>query len=532
MGVLDLTLGIDSSTQGTSAVLLRRDDFGLVAEARIRYREDPRLARFGLSGETPILPPTEEGEAHQPAALYLAALEALLSDLPREFLGRVAAIDLSAQQHGQVWLAEGGLVAVAALRDRGSGAPGAPELAARIAPGLAWERAPIWMEASTAKEAAGLREAVGGPEAMVAVSGSDSPLRFSGAVLAHEAARHPEEWRLTRRVHLISSFLCGVLSGNPDSPVDWGNGSGTSLMNWSRRNWEGALVSEAARLAGDQAGSFSARLPPLADPLAFSGTLAAYFVERFGMSPDCRVLVGSGDNPQSKVLASGILLSLGTSFVLMADGERPHASANAMYDGLGKPFLFGCRTNGALAWERVRREHGLGPDDFGVSERALASAPPDAPPRIYQPERESFPDSPSLDLGRRPDFAGDYAGVVDSSLGLLWLGSRAFASKAAPLAVTGGGASSRGVLERVAAIWRSPVVPIASAGAATGAALAAAMALLGPGRREEVLPEARARAAGAGPRLEPRADLVEAYHGAGGRLPALERAAREAGILG
>ncbi|HUX36378.1 MAG TPA: hypothetical protein VMV44_00630 [Rectinemataceae bacterium] len=532
MGELDLTLGIDSSTQGTSAVLLRRDDFTLVAETRVRYRDDPRLAGFGLAGESPILPPTEEGEAHQPAALYLAALEAVLADLPREFLARVAAIDLSAQQHGQVWLGEKGLLAMAGLRGRGAGAAGAPDLTARIAPGLAWDRAPIWMEASTAREAAGLREAMGGSEAMVAVSGSDSPLRFSGAVLAHEAARHPEAWKETRRVHLISSFLCGVLAGRPDSPVDWGNGSGTSLMNWYRRDWEGGLVSAAARLAGDGPGLFASRLPPLADPLAFSGTLAAYFVERFGMSPDCRVVVGSGDNPQSKVLASGVLLSLGTSFVLMADGERPHMSANAMYDGLGSPFMFGCRTNGALAWERLRRDHGLGPEDFAASERALAQLPPGGPPRIYQPERESFPDSPSLDLGRRSDFAADYAGVVDSSLGLLWLGSRAFAAKSASIAVTGGGASSRGVLERVAAIWRSPVLPIASVGAATGAALAAAMALIPPEERLAVLPGARARAAGAGNRIEPRADLVEAYHGSGGRLAALEKAAREAGVLG
>ena len=80
MAALDLVLGIDSSTQSTSAVVLDRAGFGLVAEARVRYRDDPRLASYGLSEAAPILPPRESGEADQPAALFLAALDALLSD--------------------------------------------------------------------------------------------------------------------------------------------------------------------------------------------------------------------------------------------------------------------------------------------------------------------------------------------------------------------------------------------------------------------------------------------------------------------
>lgn len=534
IGDLDLTLGIDSSTQGTSAVLLRREDFSVLAESMLRYRDDRRLSGFGLTDASLILPPGEAGEAHQPAALYLAALEAALADLPRDLLSRVGAIDLSAQQHGQVWLGEEGIASIAALGAKGSGRPGAPDLAARLGSGLAWERSPIWMEASTGREAAALRDAIGDAEAMTALTGSDSPLRFSGSVLAHEAARHPDAWKRTRRVHLISSFLCAALSANPDCPVDWGNGSGTSLMNWSKRSWDRRLLAAASRLAGDTMDGLVERLPPLAHPLSFAGRLAAYFVERFGMSPDCRIVIGSGDNPQSKVLAEGPLLSLGTSFVLMADGQGPHVSANAMYDGLGRPFLFGCRSNGSLAWERIRRDHGLDADDFAASERALGETIPSASslPRILQIVPESFPESPIMDLGRRDDFALDYAGAVDSSLGLMWLASRSFASSSGGISVTGGAAASSGVLARVAAMWRTRVLPIANAGAATGAALAAAMALIHPSAREEILPSARAKAAGAGEPVDPRPDLVAAYHDpdGGAYLSRLEGAAREAGI--
>jgi xylulokinase len=523
MSELDLVMGIDSSTQSTTAVVLDRTSFETVAEVKLRYRDDPRLASYGLSEGVPILPPRETGEADQPAALFLDALDALFSDLGPDILGRVAAIDVSAQQHGQVWLGTAGAAAISALRDAGSGVKNAPALAARVGPGLAYDRSPIWMSANTAVEAEELRAALGGPAGVTARSGSDSPLRFSGAVLRHTAKRFPEIYARAHRFHLISSFLPSVLSGNPDAPVDWGNGSGTSLMDWSARRWDRELVAAAAAGLAGGAEGLSSRLPPLVHPLTVVGNAASYFVERHGFSPDCAIVAGSGDNPQSKVLASGALLSLGTSFVLMVAGEKPHVSANAMYDGLGRPFLFGCRTNGALAWESVRLAHGLKADDFGASEKALASEAPGSAVRIVQPERESFPDSavslpPSLG-----SFARDYSAAVDSSLGLMALASEPFAGKVVEVAVTGGAAASRGVLARVAAIWDARALPIADAGAAAGAAVAAAAALAPTIERDALTERARAVAAHPGSPVEPEPAAVRAYRGPDGFLRRLAR---------
>jgi len=506
-----LALGIDSSTQGISAVAVELGDFSVAAEASLRYRDAGRLAAFGLPAEgAPILPPRAPGEADQPAALYLASLELLLAELGPELLGRVAAIDFSAQQHGQVWVGAGGLAAMAALREPGSGRPGASDLVSRIAPGLASERAPIWMSSDAAPEAAAMRAELGGPERAAAVSGSDFPARFSGPVLARRGARYPEEYGRCERVHLISSFLAGVLAGEPEAPIDWGNGSGTGWMDWAGRRWSPELLAAGSRgLAGGAAG-LARRLPPLAHPLELAGRIAPYFVERFGFDPACAVAAGSGDNPQSKVLAEGALLSLGTSFVLMSPGERPHPSANAMYDGLGRPFLFGCRTNGALAWEAIRLEAGLGLEDFAASELALSRRAPFSGLRVYQPLAESFPPSPELDTGRLGSFEADYAAVVDSSLGLLALGAGAFAARAPEVAVTGGAAASPGVLGRVAAIWGLPARPLGAGGAAAGAALSAACALAraaGAGEAELAALAGRARASlgGGGAAVEPPA---------------------------
>jgi xylulokinase len=521
MGKLDLVLGIDSSTQSTTAVALDRNSFATVAEAKVRYRDDPRLASYGLSEGAPILTPREKGEADQPAALFLDALDALLSDLGPAILARVAAIDVSAQQHGQIWLGEAGAASIAALRKAGAGAKGCPSLAARLGPGLAYDRAPIWMSANTEVEAEELRAALGGREGVTARSGSDSPLRFSGAVLRHTAKRFPEAYARTHRFHLISSFLPGVLAGNPDAPIDWGNGSGTSLMDWSKKRWDPQLTAAAAAGLAGGPSSFVSRLPALAHPLAVVGKAAAYFTERFGLDPECAIVAGSGDNPQSKVLASGALLSLGTSFVLMVEGKKPHVSANAMYDGLGRPFLFGCRTNGALSFESVCLAHGLAANDFPATEKALASEAPGTAIRVVQPERESFPDSPAMSPPSLGSFSRDYSAAVDSGLGLMAVASAPFAGKVIEVAVTGGVAKSPGVLKRVAAIWGVRALPIADAGAAAGAAVAAACALVSEAERDALADRARAVAARPGNPVEPDPKAVEVYRGRGGYLERL-----------
>ena len=501
MTSLDLVLGIDSSTQGTAGVVLDRGSFTVVRQIKLNYRDDPRLSAYLPHGvSTPLLPTREDGEADQPPMMYLAALDALFDDLGPDILGQVAAINVSAQQHGQVWLTRRGTRAITGLR-RTHG-PGFREGLLDSFPedGFARARAPIWMTASTEEEADAIRKACGGVGEVTARSGSNSPLRFSGAVLRRIALRQQEAYARTTRVHLISSFLTGVLCGDPDAPIDWGNGSGTSLMNWSDRSWDAVLLDAVAgELAGGPDGLL-ARLPRLTHPLEIVGNIAPILAERYGLHGECKIVAGSGDNPQTKVLAAGELLSLGTSFVLMTSGAAPHPAANAMYDGLGRPFLFGCRTNGAMVWESVRTRHGLDPNDFEASEIALATHAVGStdPKLIFQPIAENFPLSPVAVPPRLTHFDLEYASAVDTSLALLYLASRAFAQDCGPLSVVGGGASSSGVLSRIAAIWGRPVVPLSRAGAALGASVAAALSLTPPDRRESLEGRARALAAGAG----------------------------------
>ena len=523
-------LGIDSSTQGCSGVILDLETFGTVAEARVRYRDDPRLAGYGLGKGAPILPPLEDGEASQPAALYADALDALFQDLPADLLARVDVMNVSAQQHGQVWISGRGRRAIADLRRPAVAGSTRAGLAVRLEGGFALDRAPIWMSANTRAEADAIRDAMGGSRAVTARSGSDSPLRFSGAALARMAGLFPSAFGNTATVHLISSFIAALLSGNPDAPIDWGNGSGTGLMDWKLRAWDGELLAATAAATRTAAGplpggaeALRTRLPALRHPLANIGTIAEYFTARYGVNPGCAVVASSGDNPQSKVLAPGVMLSLGTSFVIMGEGGEPLPSANAMYDGLGRPFLFGCRTNGSLTLERIRADHGAA-DDFGSAEAALASVAPGSVLRILQVSEESFPRSPAMNVGAAGEFACDYAGAVDASLGLLELASRSFAGGGLPITATGGAAASRGVLRRAASIWGRTILPIADAGAALGAAVAAACALAPAASRDSLVDRARLACARPGAPVEPEPALLRAYRAPGAYLDRLKDA--------
>jgi xylulokinase len=512
-----LVLGLDSSTQSLSAVVVDRQTARVTATAAVSYASDPRMKGFGLNTELMLLPPRHTGEADQPPLLFLASLEALFADLKNAgvSLGDIGLINVSAQQHGHVYLSVGFGEALSALR---SAQHTELPLATVLKDAFSYERAPIWKTSDTVEEAAALRKAVGGTAGMITRTGSDSPLRFTGAVARKVFVNEAGVWDKTVRLHLLSSFIPAVLTGQPDVPADWGNASGTSLMNYSKREWDTDLLNAAAGgLAGGSA-ALKSKLTPVAHPLSLAGTVASWFVQKYGFSSEARVLIGSGDNPQSKVLVEGDLLSLGTSFVMMVDTAGivdGRGWGNAMYDGVGRPFLFGCRTNGALVWDGLRKRAGLGGKDFAVAEAALDAVQPGTHLGLWQPENESFPPSPVLPLtieNGDESFGSAYPACVDSALGLLYRGSAPWlAGRKAPLAVTGGPTSSPGILRRIAAIWNRPVVTIGSTGAALGAAAAA---LAFDGVKTPLLPPSSP--------VEPRDSDAEALHRPGGYLDRIE----------
>ena len=519
-----LSLGLDLSTQSLSASILDIDRRETAGNYSLNYLKDERLNGYGI-GPDYILPPREEGEADQPPALFLAALDVIFGDLQKDFdLSDIAVINVSGQQHGHVYLNNQAPSLFAALKNE---TPAGSNLKSLLGGSLAHDRAPIWMTASTAEEAAFIREAVGGKDNLIALTGSDAQLRFTGIVVRHIAKKYPDIYQRTSVVQLLGNFVSAVLTGNARVPADFGNGCGMSLMNYRDKDWDSDCLRAAAEgLPGGTEG-LRARLPEVAAPDAAVGTVCRYFTDRYGFSPDCLVAAGSGDNPQSKVLISSDLLSLGTSFVNMVatDGKTMDTTgaASAMYDGVGRPFMFGCRTNGALVWDQVRARHGLSREDYAPAEQALRETALGTFLVLWQPRTESFPASGSFDLWRdnhnATGLGPDYAGCIESSLAAVYHHSRPFAPESdSPLYVTGGATGSPGIMRRIAAIWKRPVVPVETKGAALGAAVAGVSTLCQHDRQPFTIDVFTARLTSTGKEVRPLPDDIAAFHAPGGYL--------------
>jgi xylulokinase len=197
-----------------------------------------------------------------------------------------------------------------------------------------------------------------------------------------------------------------------------------------------------------------------------------------------------------------------------------------MYDGIGRPFMFGCRTNGAMVWDRVRGEHGLEKKDYAAAERALGESLPGSSLFLWQPENESFPSSPSFDQRRSgnvaPSLAADYGGIIDSTLAAVYWYSRHFSANSSEideaLYVTGGATDSPQIMRRVAAIWRKPVITIGRVGAALGSAVAGVSALQKAAGVEGGVEALCRSLLPGGTRLQPRPEDVTAYHATDGYL--------------
>ena len=526
-----LALGLDSSTQSLSAVVIDIDAAEKCFEHSLDYRTDARLNQFGV-GKDYILPPREEGEAEQPPLMYLASLDALFADM-REAgipLENILLINTSGQQHGHVYLNRDADALLAQLANFQNFDEDTRDLQILLKDAFAYPNAPIWMTANTTVQTEAVRDGVGGKSEMIHLSGSDAPLRFTGAVVRRVGEQFPECYAATAKVQLISSFIPAVLTGNAEVPIDYGNGCGMSLMNYQSKVWDTALLAATADGLPGGMEALQSKLPTLARPDSVVGSLAAYYIEKYGFDGRCVVIAGSGDNPQSKVPVAGDLLSLGTSFVNMVstDGDTldPEGFANAMYDGINRPFMFGCRTNGAMVWDAVRSHYGLAKEEYAPAEAALQTVDLGQFMTFWQPKAESFPVSGAFALIRssaQSTLAEDYTGIIETSLAAVYIYSAVFTKQTQePLFVTGGATDSPEIMRRVAGIWNRPTLPVEKGGAALGAAVAGVKALFDADADMEAesfdVEAFSAAVLKRGESIQPNPADVAAYHGEGNYL--------------
>jgi xylulokinase len=465
-------LGIDSSTQSISALIIDPASGTVVADESVNFGKD--LPQYGAPSG--FIPGGDGGEVHSDPMMWLDALDLLFTKLSAAAdLSSVTVIAGSGQQHGSVYLNAGFEEAIARLEP-------SENLSAQLSPTLSRLTSPIWMDTSTGQECAEITAALGGPAEVCARSGSIAIERFTGPQIRKFSKDDPSGYASTQRIHLVSSFIASVLAGKSVS-IDYGDGAGMNLMNLAALAWDEKLLDATAP------GLASKLLPP-ASCLVPQGTVSGYFIRKYGFSAGCKVCPFTGDNPASLVgmgatTPGQAVISLGTSDTFFAAMPEAKTDPNGYGHVFGNPaggfMSLICFRNGSLAREALRDE--LGADWSAFEKDALAATsasagknltlpfygPEITPRHDFEKPVTSFSEDATPALRIRSLLEGQFLNMRSNSA---WMGVATDRIR-----LTGGASKNDGIAQVVADAFQAPVERFEVANsAALGAALIAAAA--------------------------------------------------------
>jgi xylulokinase len=473
----NLYLGLDCSTQSFTALLLEQPKAGdparILIERSLNF--DQHFPEFGTRNGTL---PGENGVVHSPPQMWVKAMESLFELLKSQNvpLDRIAAIGISGQQHGSVYLNGSAAVTLANLKaDR--------NLTEQTEGIYSRKTSPIWMDSSTSTECAEITEALGGEYTVCALTGSKAFERFTGPQIRKFFKTEPEAYKATAQVCLVSSFLPTLLAGKVVG-IDPGDGAGMNLMDIAARQWEPSALDATAP-------GLSSKLAPVIESDSIAATISRYFVDRFGFSPECKILPGTGDNPASLVglgLVSGgaLGISLGTSDTVFAYMSEVHTDPSGASHVFGSPtggyMAISVYKNGSLAREAVRQQHGLSWDQFsGI----LRRTPPGNNGRIMLPYfgTEIVPHvqkpGPQRYGYEAWDAEVEVRAVIEAQMTSMRVHAEWMGEKPVRIQATGGASDNREILQIMADVFGVPVLrQETSNSAALGAAIRAQHAAL------------------------------------------------------
>jgi len=466
-----LFLGLDSSTQSLSAVIIDYDRRKVVYEKSLNF--DRALPQYRT--QNGVLPNPDPLVKHSPPLMWAEALDLIFAEMKQDnvALGDILAISGSGQQHGSVYFKGRVADALAGLNPAKSPVENLRAVFSR-------KTSPIWMDSSTATECAEIRKELGGLKATAQQTGSDTFERFTGPQIRKFYKTEPDAYANTASIALVSSFMASLLAGKI-APIDHGDGAGMNLMDIRRKDWlPDALAATAPDLQN--------KLPPLAESWKVAGPVSPYFVKKFGVNPDAQALVWSGDNPCSVIglgliKAGQVAISLGTSDTFFGSMKKCHTDAHGEGHVFGSPagyyMTLICFKNGSLAREKIRDAYGI--TDWKHFGEALSATPPggsggillpwfeaEIVPRVNQPGIHRF------DLDEK-DAALNCRAIVEAQMMSMRLHSQWM--KVAPdcIYATGGASQDSPILQVMADVMNCRVERIEiSKSAALGAALRAA----------------------------------------------------------
>ncbi|MFJ6615519.1 xylulokinase [Streptomyces sp. NPDC091289] len=439
-----VVIGVDSSTQSTKAAFI-----DAVTGEQLAVGRAPHV----VTGEA-------GARMSDPEVWWRALCEAVAAGLKESGLPAraVTGIAVAGQQHGLVVL-------------DGAGRPLRPAL--------------LWNDTRSAPQAAALTEALGGPGAWTARTGSVPVASITASKWQWLRENDPASAANAAAVRLPHDFLTERLAGV--AATDPGDASGSGWYSTATGAYDPVLL--------ELLGLDAALLPEVAPTgAARIGSLTESAASALGLPAGIAVAAGTGDNMSAAVGlglgGDGLLdhpaLSLGTSgTVFAASRTRPTSTAlNGFAAADGTYLPLACTLNCTLAVDKVAALLGLDREDAAPGGEAVAL------PYLDGERTPDLPTAAGLLTGLRHDttrqqlLGAAYEGAavtvlraMDELLAACGLDPDAPEVAARPLRLIGGGARGRMWVETVRRLSGRPlVIPGSGELVALGAAALAASA--------------------------------------------------------
>ncbi|MCJ1463146.1 hypothetical protein MMC07_001751 [Pseudocyphellaria aurata] len=347
-----LYLGFDLSTQQLKALSID-SNLNVAYEAKVDFDAD--LAKYGVRNGVHIH--EAESEVIAPVAMWLEAVDLALERLKNSGMDfrRVMGISGAGQQHGSVYWSQKGEQLLADLDPDRS-------LVSQLSAAFAHPWSPNWQDASTQAECDSFDACLGSADELARMTGSKAHHRFTGPQVMRFCKKHPEAYRSTRRISLVSSFLASIFLGRI-AEIDISDVCGMNLWDIAKGAWSEPLLKLTAGDNDDEVENLRNKLGVVrVDGGGSMGSISPWLVARYGFSPTCAVAPFTGDNP-STILALPLrpldaIVSLGTSTTFLM--STPNYVPDPSYHFFNHPTTPGlymfmlCYKNGGLARERVR----------------------------------------------------------------------------------------------------------------------------------------------------------------------------------
>ena len=395
----------------------------------------------------------EGGVREQKASWWTDAVRKCFLAIPADIRKRIGVISVSGQQHGFVPVAADGSVLYSVK---------------------------LWCDTSTAPECYEIEEKLGGRKALSERIGNPILPGYTASKILWFRKNHPDLYEKMATVMLPHDYLNFYLTG--ERVMERGDASGTGLMDIFTGTWDKDAVAAISPDLID-------KLPPILPEPGIIGKVKSETASELGLSEDCSVASGGGDNMMSAIgtgaVADGaVTMSLGTSGTLFSsvshafhDKENRLASFCSSH-GTWLPLL--CTMNCTVASEIMRGFMGFDVKAFdGEAEKAPIGSEGLMMLPFFNGERiPDLPDGKGVLFGMTPDNvkAGNIArATLEGVTFEFLLGLEAFRENGIAvdsITLTGGGSKSPFWRQLVADMSGCPVrVPVSSEAAALGSAL-------------------------------------------------------------